>query len=515
MKKIFYILLITAAFASCKKSVLDLAPETYLSSATFFKNQAEFEQALVGSYTNLRGIALIGIYEDEMRSDNTFFTYYSADRGTETSTEAIAEFIDNSVSSQNLNSPGDRWGNDYSGISKVNTILTRLPKSTLTQGAKDSISGEAYFLRAFYYYDLVQHYGGVPLQLVEVTDVNGAFLPRSSVAEVYSQIISDLTTAIKTLPIPTTFPQSGRATKGSAEMLLAYAYMSEPTKDYANAESTLLDITHMNYALLPNYAAVFDPNNKNNQESLFEVQYQQGNDGQQSDFIWRFIPKTTNAAPITGLAGTNANGGLGSGGWNVPTQEMVDSYEAGDLRLPASIAVAEGTVTNEVMTNISAVKSPVGYKPTPGLGYYYFIKKYLHPPYQVVFNTNDNWPVFRYSGTLLLLAECLVDENKPTEALPYINKVRERAGLPDLTSVTLLNVSNEMRHELAFENHRWTDLIRTGMAIPVLNAKGVTEKALNGWLLPSTFNVTPDRLIYAIPFREIQLNNKLTQNPGY
>jgi hypothetical protein len=457
----------------------------------------------------------MGIYMDEMRSDNTFFTYYSADRGTETSAEAMAEFIDDAVSSQNPNTPGDRWGNDYSGISKTNTILTRLPKSTLSQGARDSISGEAYFLRAFYYYDLVQHYGGVPLQLTEVTDVNGAFLPRSSVAEVYNQIISDCTAAVKTLPIATTFPQSGRATQGAAKMLLAYAYMSEPTKEYDKAEAALKDITNMHYGLLPNYADVFDPNNKNNQESIFEVQYQQGNDGQQSDFIWRFMPKTTDAAPITGLAGTNANGGLFSGGWNVPTQEMVDSYEAGDLRLPASIAVAEGTITNEVMTKVSAVKSPVNYKPAPGTGYYYFIKKYLHPPFQVVFNTNDNWPVYRYSGALLLLAECLVDENKAAEALPYINKVRERAGLPDIATVTLLNVSNEMRHELAFENHRWTDLIRTNMAIDALNAKGVRLKQIDGWLLPSTFNVTQDRLIYAIPFREIQLNSKLTQNPGY
>ncbi|MBB6107648.1 Starch-binding associating with outer membrane [Mucilaginibacter lappiensis] len=514
MKKLTYILLAVMGLVSCKKDFLDLVPQTSLSSASFYKNKSEFDQALVASYTNLRGVAFMGIYMDEMRSDNTFFTYFSADRGAETSTEAMAEFIDNNISSQELNSPGNRYGNDYSGISKVNTILTRLPKSTLTQVEKDQISGEALFLRAFYYYDLVQHYGGVPLQLVEVTDVTGAFLPRSTADQVYGQIISDLNTALPLLPVAKTFPQTGRATQGSAKTLLAYAYMSEPTKDYAKAEAALIDVTKMNYSLLGNYADVFDPNNKNNKESIFEVQYQQGNDGQQSDFIWRFIPKTTNSQFILGLAGSNSGGGLGSGGWNVPTQEMVNSYEAGDLRLPASISVAEGTVANEVLTT-TAVKSPVGYKPTTGLSYYYFIKKYLHPPFQVPFNTNDNWPVFRYSGALLLLAECLVDENKNGEALPYLNQVRARAGLPGLAAATALNVSNEMRHELAFENHRWTDLIRTGTAIDVMNAKGVTMKSLYGWLLPITFNVTANRLIYAIPFREIQINNKLTQNPGY
>ena len=514
MKKLLYILLTMTGIVSCKSDVLNLVPDTSLSSATFFKDAAQYNQALTGAYTNLRTVAFTGIYMDEMRSDNTFFTLYSADRGTGTSVEAFAEFIDDNLSSQNSNNPGNRYGNDYAGISKINTILSRIAGSALSQADKDQVSGEALFLRAFYYFDLVQHYGGVPLQLEEITTADGAFLPRNTADEVYDQIISDLNKAIPILPVATTFPQTGRATQGAAKMLLAYSYMSKPTKEYEKAEAALLDITRMNYSLLANYADVFDPANKNNQESIFEVQYKSGNDGQQSDFIWRFIPKTTNSEVILGLHGTNARGSLSSGGWNVPTQEMVDSYEPGDLRLPASVAVAEGTVANEVLTT-TAVKSPVNYTPAPGLGYYYFIKKYLHPPYQVEYNTDDNWPVYRYSGALLLLAECLVNEGKAGDALPYLNQVRQRAGLPALEEATKLNVSDEMRHELAFENHRWTDLIRNDMAIDVLNAKGVREKALNGWLLPITFNVTKKRLIYAIPFREIQINTNLVQNPEY
>ena len=514
MKKLSYILLGVIGIVSCKREVLDLVPDTSLSSATFFKNAAQYNQALTGAYTNLRTVAFTGIYMDEMRSDNTFFTLYSADRGAATSVEAFAEFIDDNLSSQNSNNPGNRYGNDYAGISKINTILSRIVGSALSQTDKDQVSGEALFLRAFYYFDLVQHYGGVPLQLDEVTTADGDFLPRNTADEVYDQIISDLNKAVPLLPVATTFPQTGRATQGAAKMLLAYAYMSKPTKEYDKAEAALLDITKMNYSLLDNYADVFDPANKNNRESIFEVQYKIGNDGQQSDFIWRFIPKTTNSEAILGLHGTNARGGLASGGWNVPTQEMIDSYEAGDLRLPASVGVAEGTVVSEVLTT-TAVKSPVNYTPAPGLSYYYFIKKYLHPPYQVEYNTDDNWPVYRYSGALLLLAECLVNEGKAGDALPYLNKVRQRAGLPALGEATKLNVSDEMRHELAFENHRWTDLIRNDMAIDVLNAKGVRLKALYGWLLPITFNVTKKRLVYAIPFREIQINSNLVQNPEY
>lgn len=514
MKKITYILLTVVCLASCKKGTLDLVPQTSLSSASFFKNADQFNQALTGAYTNLRSVAFIGIYMDEMRSDNTFFTFYPADRGTSTSVEAWAEYLDNSTSSQAPNSAGNLYGTDYSGIAKLNTILSRLDKSTLSQADKEQVGGEALFLRAFYYYNLVQHFGGVPLQLTEVTDVNGAFLPRNTADEVYTQVIADLTKAIPLLPVAKTFPQTGRATQGAAKMLLAYAYMSKPTREYAKAEAALLDITKMNYQLLPDYAKVFDPTNKNNAESIFEVQYKAGNDGQQSDFIWRFIPKTTNTEAILGLHGTNARGGLSSGGWNVPTQEMVDSYESGDLRLPASIAVAEGTVNNDVLTT-TAVKSPINYKAAAGLGYYYFIKKYLHPPYQVEYNTDDNWPVYRYSGALLLLAECLVAENKNGDALTYLNQVRQRAGLPALAQATKTNVANEMRHELAFENHRWTDLIRNDMAIDVITAKGVRLKALYGFLLPATFQINQNKLIYAIPFREIQINSKLVQNPGY
>ena len=514
--KLLYIIVAAIGLNSCSKDYLDLAPETFLSDANFFKNEIQFDQALTGAYVNLYGVAYAGIFMDEMRSDNTFFTIFWADRGSSLSVEAMAEFVDDNYSSAQPNNPGNRYGNDYSGISRVNTILTRINAVdiVLSQEAKDRISGEALFLRAFYYYDLVQHYGEVPLHLEEVTTKNGAFFPRNSVDEVYNQIITDLTNAIPKLTVPTSFPQSGRATKGAAKMLLAYAYMSKQTKEYAKAEAELKDITNMNYSLWDNYADVFDPKNKNSKESIFEVQYKEGNLGYQSSFIWMFIPKTTNTEAILGLHGTNIGGGLKTGGWNVPTQEMVDSYENGDLRLPVSIAVAEGTQTGEIFTT-ETVMSTVGFTPTPGKYYYYFINKYLHPPYSVEWNTDDDWPVFRYSGALLLLAECLVNENKNSEALPYLNQVRTRAGLPDLSQATSENIANETRHELAFENHRWTDLIRTGKAVEVMNAHGITMKALYGWLLANTFNVTNDRLIYAIPQREIEINNKLVQNPGY
>ncbi len=516
MKKIFFIIsAVSLGLVSCDKD-LELVPETSLSGVSYYTNKAQFQQAVTAAYSNLRGVALTGIYMDEMRSDNTFFTYYAPDRGTSSSVEAMTQFLDVPISSQEPNNPGNRYGNDYSGISRVNTVLTRLKTATgLSQGAIDTLSGEALFLRAYYYYDLVTHYGGVPLQLEELTGPDGAFLPRSTDAEVYTQIVADLTAAIPKLPVATTFPQSGKATRGAAKMLLAYAYMSKPTKELAKAETELLDITKMSYGLLPTYPEVFALTNKNSRESIFEVQYKMGNDGQQSDFTWRFIPKSTNTDLILGVKGTSIRGGLSSGGWNVPTQELVNSYEVTDQRLPASIQVAEGTMSGDNFT-AEAVLSPVGYVPKADKAYYYFVNKYRHGPYTgVEYNTDDNWPVFRYSGALLLLAECLVSQNKAAAAVPYLNMVRKRAGLDDLAVATADNVANEMRHELAFENHRWTDLIRTGKAIEAVNAKGVRLKALNGWILPAAFNVTATRLLYPIPTREMLINKNLQQNPGY
>jgi starch-binding outer membrane protein, SusD/RagB family len=511
--RLFYILLSTVVLFSCSKKFLTLTPPTSLSSASFYQNLGEFQQALNAAYTPLRSIVTTGFYQDEMRSDNTFFTIYMADRGF-VAREEYAEFIDDATTTAQLNSPGDRYTTDYSGISMVNTILSQINNvKSISTGGRDSISGQALFLRAFYYYDLATHFGGVPLQLAEVNSTAGAFLPRSSVDSIYKQVVADLTTAIPLLSVVTTFPQTGIASQGAAKMLLAYAYMSGPTKDYADAETQLTDITKMNYTLLPGYASVFDPNNKNNQESIFEVQYLSDLvSGQQSDFAWEFMPKATNPQFIMGYNGGSMN--LQSG-WNVPTQEMVSSYEAGDTRLDASVAVVEGTISGVETFTITGLKSAVGYVPAPGVTYFYMIKKYFHPPYATSFNTPDDFPVFRYSGALLLLAECLVDESNPGAALPYLNQVRARAGLTPLTAATADNISTEMRHELAFENHRWTDLIRTGQAIPVLTAKGATLKALYGFLLPNTFNVTQDRFIYPFATRELQINPALVQNPGY
>lgn len=515
MKKLNFIILAVGllSFSSCSNSFLDLSDETTITPERFYKTKTHFEQAITASYTGLRTVALTGVFMDEMRSDNTFYTRYSGDRGPYNTTEKIALFFDDETAGW----ISDRYNGDYSCIARINTILNRLDGSELTEEEKQSVKAESLFLRAYYYFDLVTHWGGVPLMLEEVLTEADAFKAKSSVEEVYSQILADVSEAISIgLPIANTFPQSGRATMGAAKMLRAYVYMSQPNRDYKAAEQDLLDITKMNYALLDDYASVFDPANKNSKESIFEVQYiEDGTTDQYNTIPWRLIPKCANNEFLMGIGGSNSQGWGVNGGWSVPTEEMIQSYEKGDKRLDVSIAVAEGDIDPSENFVCESVKTVSDYKPTEGNDFLYFVRKYYHPPYQYSLRAHDNFPIYRYAGALLLLAENLVAQNRSAEALPYVNQVRARAGLPALTQVTAEDVANEMRHELAFENHRWTDLIRTGKAIETMTEFGERMRALYPWILPAEFDVKEERLVYAFPLREIQINYLLEQNPGY
>ncbi|MDD3787111.1 MAG: RagB/SusD family nutrient uptake outer membrane protein [Petrimonas sp.] len=514
------ILLISGLLLSCKDSFLNLYPETNITSASFYKTASHFDQALNAAYTGLRSIAYDGLFMDEMRSDNAFYTIYYGDRGPYSAYEKPCLFIDDVVSA-NAGPIRDRWTVNYQNIAKVNTILGRLDASQMTDTEKSKVKAEASFLRAYYYFDLVKCFGGVPLSLTEVTTSSEAFLAKSTIEECYSQILTDLKTAIDIgLPIPANFPNDnkGRATMGAARMLRAYVNMTKPSPDYVTAESDLKAIIQMNYGLLIDYKSVFDPSNKNHKETIFEVQYtEDGSTNQYSTFAWKMLPKCSNLQDMMGIGGSNYAGGA-SGGWVVPTKEMVDSYEVGDSRLPVSIVVVEGH-SEEDNFYYEQIRPAKNYAVPAGKDYRYMVNKYYHPPYAYSLRGIENFPIYRYSGTLLLLSECLVKQGKNSEALPYINQVRTRAGITPLSSCTLQNVADEMRHELAYENHRWSDLKRLGIVKQVMTAHGERIKELHPWVKATNndgcFKIDDFRMIYAIPTREIDINNLLEQNPGY
>lgn len=506
-RKLYISLLLLGMMSSCSERFLELSPESSITDGTFFKEQSHFEQALVGAYAALRGIkgSRSAYVMGEMRSDNTFYEYNSTDRGVQYINMELSDgFLDDASS----NVTNEMYNNAYSVISRTNSIISNIPNVQLAQAVSDRIIGEAKFIRSIAYFDLLRFYGGVPLYLDLVKGVGDAYLQRSTVAQVYAAIEADLTDAITKLANPT-FPQIGKANKGAAKMLLSDVYLTQ--KKYALAEAQLKDIIGMGYDLLPDYASVFALNNKNSKESIFEVQYQQGNQGQNSNLVYAFLPITDNASMLTGTVGR-----VSAGGWNVPTQEMIDTYEAGDARLPGSISIIEGTGPVGALV-IDAVKNPVGYKPAAGKRSYNFVNKFLHP-HSLINNTDDNVPVYRFSEALLALAEAMNEQDKGAGALEYLNRVRKRAGLAPVTTTAREQlrdiIMHERRVELAFENKRWFDLLRTNKAIEVMTQNGQYLKKLYPNIPANSYNVTAERLLFPIPSREIQIAS-LEQNKGY
>jgi tetratricopeptide (TPR) repeat protein len=512
MKKTLHILAVAAfLLTSCSDEFLNRVPESSVTSGNFYKTEAQFDQALVGAYAAVRAAkgSIASWTMGEMRSDNTHLEFNNTNRGGQYIEREDADFfIDRNVSGL----VADKYNSCYVGIARTNNILDYAVTAGLSQQATDRLTGQARFLRALFYFDLVRYFGGVPLYLKAVQGAADAYVQRSSVEDVYKVIVDDLKEAISKLPAPT-FPQTGRATQGAARMLLADVYLTQ--KNFAAAETELKSIIQMGYVLLPDYASVFALGNKNSKESIYEIQYQQGNQGQNSDFLYPFLPLASDVKIITGITSQNRQGG----GWNTPTFEMIGTYEPGDKRLEASISIAEGTgVVGDMM--IETVKSPIGYKVPAGKRAYPYIKKYLHP-HSLEQNTDDNFPVYRYSDALLSMAEALNEQNKSAEALTYLNPVRLRAGLAAVTvsgQAALRDIIlHERRVEFAFENKRWLDLVRTGKAIEVMTKNGEyikTAHAGESYIPATSYLVTQQKLIFPIPNREILIGN-LEQNPGY
>jgi starch-binding outer membrane protein, SusD/RagB family len=516
MQKGIYIVvtLLSMAAISCKKSFIELTPEDQVSGASFYKTESQFRQALVAAYTPLRDLMTNDFYTGEMRSDNTHYQFYQVNRGTAyVQRENIADFVDDPTNAYT----NAVYFHCFNGISRANMILDRIDGGTLSDAAKNDIVGQAKFLRAFNYFKLVRYFGAVPLFLHEVKTADEAFLARSTAAQVYTQIVADATDAIAKMsnPVFASGKQSGQATKGAATMLLAEVYMTQ--KKYADAEVLLTSMAAMGYDLLPNYADVFSTANKNSKESIFEVQYLEGlQGGQQSNFIYAFLPRSSNTTLITGVKTDNG----ATGGWNTPTQDLIDAYETDDKRKDASIAVAEGTYNASNIFTFSANKSIINYTPAAGKIGVPYIKKYLNP-HANPNNTNDNWPIYRYADALLLLAEAQNEQAKPA-ALTSLNRVRARAFGNNLHDITTTDqnalrdiIDHERRVELAFENHRWHDLVRTGKAVAVMSAFGVKQKQLYSYLPAASYQVNTNRLLFPIPQSERELNPALTQNDGY
>ncbi len=390
----------------------------------------------------------------------------------------------------------DLWRGPSPGILRCNFVLKNVPGMQLDSDLKNRLLGEAHFLRAHYYFILVRLFGGVPMPTEPLTSDSPLKMPRASVDEVYSLIMEDLNQAIALLPQRSSYSskQIGRASREAAMAEMARVHLTY-THNYKEVVRLCQDITAMGYQLAPDYADNFNPAKQNGVESIFEVQYY----GKTNYDFWS---NENQASWISTFQGPR-NSGMAAGcyGWNQPTAEFVSQYEPGDLRKDKTIFYA-GCPTFDGYTYSSSY-STTGYNVRK-----FLLTKAQSPDYNT---SNQNWIVTRYADVLLMEAEALNELGRTTEAEAPLYLVRKRAGLTSRAQIEGLTqaqmrdkIIHERRIELAFEGHRWFDMLRypNNYALTFLHSVGKT-------------NATSKHLLFPIPMQEMEANELLTQNPGY
>jgi hypothetical protein len=451
---------------------VDLNPPTIVRQDQYFKTQSDFTAAVNGLYSSLRGYYANFYQFAELPSDNTEANGYnlaSADLDQLT-------WLTNTSSIQSL------WLNSYSTIARANIILDRIDAVTMDAVLKEQYKGEAKFVRALMYFNLVQFFGEVPLPLKEVQTEEEAYTyVRENVGKVYSQIQTDLLAAISTLPADYDAANKGKVTKGAAMGLLGKVYITN--KQFAESAAILKTLVESNtYALLEKYEDVFRVDNPFNKEILFSVQYLGNGNGEGSNFSISFAPFGS---------GTDITSGGNPTGSNQGTLDLFNAFEAGDNR-----------------KNVAIMRYPSTGDP--------YTRKFLDKPIAANEGNND-WPVLRYADVLLMYAEALNETGAADGVLTPLNAVRARAGLAALPAGSQEQlrdlIQKERRVELCFEGHRWFDLLRTRQMLPVMSK--YKEMYEGKAYLVEYYEVDERKYLFPIPFRERSLNPSLTQNNGY
>lgn len=498
MKKIVYfplnvVLILTLLLSGC--DFLDRSPYDSVDTSQGFQTLADAEAAINAAYQPLQWAKLYNmrIWTLDIIAGNSEVGAGGGTDGEET--VDLANFIADADNFAAL----DLWRGPSPGILRCNFVLQKVPAMNIDETIKGRILGEAHFLRAHYYFLLVRLFGGVPLQTEPADSDSDLLLPRASVEEVYELIVEDLDQAITLLPKRSAYTQEhiGRATKEAAMAELARVYLTH-YQDYEHYQLVVdlcEEIRKMGYQLEANYADLWNPSKQNGVESIFEVQYY----GKTNYDFWSNENQSSWLSTFTGPR----NSGMAAGcyGWNQPTAEFVSQYETGDVRKEKTIFYT-GCPTFDGMTYSSAY-STTGYNVRK-----FLLTKTQSPDYNT---SNQNWVVTRYADVLLMKAEALNEMGQTTLAEAPLYEVRCRAGLTNRSTIEGLSqmqmrekIIHERRMELAFEGHRWFDIIRykDNYALNFLHSIGKTAATSKHLLLP-------------IPTQEREANPKLTQNPGW
>ncbi|CAI8176380.1 MAG: SusD-like protein [Polaribacter sp. SA4-10] len=492
IKILFTIIIITLGY-SCSDDFVNVKSQAE-NSEDFFNSEDDYQNALIGAYDLLQS-SYINVMLGEIASDNTL-------AGGESATDVIGiQEIDDMIHTPVNAQLRDIWGWMFSGVNRANYILEFKDKTDFT--GKEQVLAQARFLRAYYYFELVKWFGDVPLVVDQRILFGDQFnVDRTPKAQVYAQIELDLMYAADNLPYVQS--ESGRVTKGAAQALLGKAYLYQDKFDEASAVLENL-IQNGPYDLVSDYNSIFETEGENNIESVFEVQYAEL---EGAGFGCLQCSEGNVAVGFSGIrnytADPGSTGDIFSSGFsfNVPVQELVDAFEADDLRKDVAVL------------DIDAWASQTGI--TFGTGFEhtgYFNRKYIprkrSSAAQQDFNlTNpNNYRSIRFADVLLMAAEAFNRSASPNDgkAQSYLNRVRQRAFgdmLHDLNSTgsnLTENIYQERRVELAGEGHRFFDLVRTGRA----------AQEIDGF-------ITDKHELFPIPEIERQLTgNRWSQNPGY
>lgn len=474
------ILILIGAFISCDDE-LDVEPNDSINEVDFLNNPDNAIQLVNGVYNkmldfDMYSFSWIGI---------TSITSDDADKGSTISdTGADKHKLDNLTFDASDVSFDGVWKGRYAGIYRANSALFYLDQLAIDETLKSRLIGEVKFLRAFWYFDLVRCFGGVPvvveqIDLNDTETINEIVFTRKTKEEVYAQIEADLTDAIDRLPLKGQYGNNdlGRASKGAAQALLAkvHLYQQEWQQAYDMAGEV---IGSGQYGLMDNYAEVWRETGENSEESIFEVQ----------------ATLTKGIIQYTDVQGPRGTPDLGWG-FNTPSANLSNSYQEGDVRREATIMYVpsvlwDGFIAPETWNN-------------PRYNYKAYQSSIAESWNGNKSETAKNLRLLKYSDILLIRAEAGFQAGMTGEAQDRINELRERAGLEDITGINLQQIYNERRWEMAMEHERWFDLVRTGQALTAMAADGKT-------FIPGKHELFP------IPQPQITTSGgRLTQNNGY
>ncbi|MFP9113159.1 RagB/SusD family nutrient uptake outer membrane protein [Flavobacterium sp. RHBU_3] len=488
MKRKFLIAITALTIISFNTSCddfVDTTPPYQLDSDNYFLNEDDYQNALIGVYDILQS-TYVNVLLGEIASDNTLCGGESA-----TDVPGFQQVDQMSHTPVNANLK-NVWDWMFAGIARANYIMENKDKTDFE--GKEKIIAQTRFLRAYFHFELVKWFGGIPLkgdQRFVVGDETT--IPRSTKEEVYASIEEDLLYAIENME--TGQQEAGRITKGAAQALLGKAYLYQGK--YQQAADILEQLIQSNaYTLVSDYDTIFENSGENGTESVFEVQY---TDQEGAGFGCLQCSEGNVAVGFNGPR--NFVGPLYDSGYsfNIPTAESYGIYEPGDNRRDVAIldivafaAANTGTTYGE------------GYQHTG-----YFNKKYI--PRQGDLNLGDskltnpnNYRAIRYADVLLMAAEAFNEVGDDNKARTYVNMVRARAFGDSNHNLSASGAAlgdlifEERRRELMGEGHRFFDLVRTG----------------RGNLIPNF--TTGKNELFPIPYEEIQFsNNNWQQNPGY